>query len=473
MKSALHLSSFYRKYLKPVSITPDEQRREFTFTILIALITGAAGATMMSSALNHLVGNAPKGTNSLPVTAVFLLISGSLWWLARRGYYRPGAYAITLLLWLASIQLMATWSFELPMAQLVGVLVIAVAGVLLSTGEAIVVTLLVAITTLVIGYLQSSLRMVADVSWMTGKLELSDAIGQAVVFVIIGGVLWLSNREIDSLFRRAQSSEAALVKERDQLEVTVAKRTQELERTQLERVLELQNFAEFGRVSANLLHDLTSPLTAATLNLEQVGEKYSPKLLEQAMASLNYVEQYVATARKQLGGNNTKQVFKVGDEVNEVIELLRHQASLAKVTLSSDSKGDGQVYGSVVDFHRVLANMLVNAMHSYEHAKRPRRTVKVNVSNKEDRVSISIIDHGTGIAANDLPHIFEDFYSTKKQVGRGLGLGLANARRVIQDDFGGSIAVASSPRSGTTFTIEIPIHEPSDSKKSSKRPRST
>lgn len=469
MKLPFRFTSFYRNHIKPVSTNPDDQRREFTFTVLIALITGAAAITMLSSTANHLAGNAPKATNSLPVTAVFLAISVGLWWLARRGQYRPGAYLLTMLVWLAGVQLMLSWGFVLPMAQLVSVLAIAVAGVLLSTTEAMVFTALTAITTLVIGYLQSSLMIVANTQWMTGKLEFSDAVGQAVVLVIIGGVLWLSNKEIDSLFNRAKAYERALRTERDQLEVTVAKRTQELERAQLERVLELQNFAEFGRVSASLLHDLTSPLTAATLNLEQIGEGRNAKLVNQAMTSLAYIERYLGTARKQLEGKDSRQEFSVGKEMQEVIELLRHQATAASVKLIIDVQSDAQVYGSVVGFSRVIANVLVNAIQSYERSKARTRIVKVEITRVNNSACIAVVDYGIGIGGDDLPHIFEDFYSTKKQIGRGLGLGLANVKEVIQDDFGGTIQASSSPRQGTTFTIKIPIHEKHPIKKHPRR----
>lgn len=464
-------AAFYRHYIKPVSTKPDDQRREFTFTILIALITGAAVVAAFSSIMNHVVGNAPRGADSVPITIAFALVSAVLWWAARRGRYRIGAYLLTFLIWTASVQLVLAWSFELPMAQLLIALAIAAAGVLLSTTMAVGFTLLVAASTLGTGYLQSTGVLTPNVHWMTGKLEFSDVVGQVVLYLVIGGILWLSNREIDSLFHRARASEDALMKERDQLEVTVAKRTQDLERTQMERILELQNFAEFGRVSASLLHDLASPLTAAAINIEEAGSKQNSKLLAQAMASLEYIERYLTTARKQLANSEALQVFTVGDEVSGVLELVRHQAVSAHVGLELQVTNNGKVYGSVVNFHRVIANIVVNAIQAYDGKKRVKPRVLVEVKRQNNFIRISISDNGTGINSVDLPHIFDDFYSTKKQVGRGLGLGLANAKRVIEKDYKGAISVTSSVRAGTTFTIEIPLHEKTATTKPTKRPK--
>ena len=66
---------------------------------------------------------------------------------------------------------------------------------------------------------------------------------------------------------------------------------------------------------------------------------------------------------------------------------------------------------------------------------------------------ISIQDTGCGIAKEDLPHIFEPFYSKKTN---GTGLGLAITQGIIQEH-GGKIKVTSTVNEGTTFTIELPI----------------
>lgn len=463
-------STTYTKLIKPRSSHPDDQRREYIFTVLIVIICAAAALSLVSSSINHLLGNAPKGANSIPITAAFLLICLCSWWRARKGHYKVGAFLVVFLVWLASLQLTLAWSFELPMAQLVAVLAIAIAGVLLSSRAAVVVTLVTATTTLILGYLQVHSLVAANSSWMTGSLEYSDAIGQAVVFAIIGGVLWLSNKEIDSLLRRAWRSEAALAKERDELEITVAKRTQELERIQLERVLELQNLAEFGRVSASLLHDLANPVTSAALTVEQAGEQRNPELLDQAMVSIAHIERYIATARKQLQGREEKQSFQAGQEISEVVELLQHQAQLAKVGMSITIAVDSTVRGHVVAYHRVMANLIMNAIQSYDGKQHNKHNqVLITVGQSNNHAVITVQDHGVGIATADLPHIFDDYFSTKKSVGRGLGLGLSNAKRVIEADFGGSIIAQSALKSGTLFTIEIPLHEATHTTKHSGR----
>ena len=69
-------------------------------------------------------------------------------------------------------------------------------------------------------------------------------------------------------------------------------------------------------------------------------------------------------------------------------------------------------------------------------------------------VFIEIEDHGAGIAAEDLPHIFEAFYTTKP-VGRGTGLGLAQVLRFAESS-GGSVSASSRPGEGTLLRLRLP-----------------
>jgi signal transduction histidine kinase len=78
--------------------------------------------------------------------------------------------------------------------------------------------------------------------------------------------------------------------------------------------------------------------------------------------------------------------------------------------------------------------------------------LRVNADVRGDRLEVSVSDNGEGIAATDLSHVFEPFFSTKSE---GTGLGLALVHRVVQEH-GGEIDVQSTPGLGTTFTLTLP-----------------
>ena len=70
---------------------------------------------------------------------------------------------------------------------------------------------------------------------------------------------------------------------------------------------------------------------------------------------------------------------------------------------------------------------------------------------------VRISDTGSGISPEQLPHIFEPFYTTK-EVGQGTGLGLAVARRIVEEH-GGRIEAANHPEGGAVFTVYLPEYE--------------
>jgi two-component system, OmpR family, sensor histidine kinase VicK len=101
---------------------------------------------------------------------------------------------------------------------------------------------------------------------------------------------------------------------------------------------------------------------------------------------------------------------------------------------------------------QVFDNLLSNAV---KYA--PGSPVKINVTNNNEIVTITVEDQGPGIAENHLPHLFERFYRVPEtsvtQHGTGLGLFIC---QLIINGHGGEISVSSEISKGTVFTINLP-----------------
>ena len=81
--------------------------------------------------------------------------------------------------------------------------------------------------------------------------------------------------------------------------------------------------------------------------------------------------------------------------------------------------------------------------------------IRISSRPQEQAICVSVADDGKGIPADQIPHIFEPFYTTKEP-GRGTGLGLSVCHQVVQAH-GGEIRVESQPGRGTVFTVLIPF----------------
>jgi PAS domain S-box-containing protein len=113
--------------------------------------------------------------------------------------------------------------------------------------------------------------------------------------------------------------------------------------------------------------------------------------------------------------------------------------------------------------HRVLANLLANAI-KYSPAGGPVRVmVKESAAPDGNSALLVVRDEGVGIPAEDLPHVFERFHRGSNVVGRfaGTGLGLASARELVELH-GGTISVASEEGKGSTFVVRLPVTPPAE-----------
>jgi signal transduction histidine kinase len=109
----------------------------------------------------------------------------------------------------------------------------------------------------------------------------------------------------------------------------------------------------------------------------------------------------------------------------------------------------------VTRLERVLGNLVSNAI-KYSPAD---SEIQVTLTEIDDVAVISVRDHGIGIPAADLPHVFDGFHRGANVTGRfgGTGLGLAGARRIVEQH-GGRLAVDSQEGAGATFTLRLPLN---------------
>jgi signal transduction histidine kinase len=116
------------------------------------------------------------------------------------------------------------------------------------------------------------------------------------------------------------------------------------------------------------------------------------------------------------------------------------------------------VYGDALRLEQVMFNLLQNAI-KYSPDGGPLQVV---VARAEDCASVAVTDHGLGIDAEALPHLFERFYrapAVRSEHISGLGIGLYIVREIVTLH-GGDISVTSEQGVGTTFTIRLPLAAP-------------
>jgi PAS domain S-box-containing protein len=140
------------------------------------------------------------------------------------------------------------------------------------------------------------------------------------------------------------------------------------------------------------------------------------------------------------------------DVVRDVAAMLEHAGKLGRVRLVLSLSGEPvTITVNRTRVEQILVNLVINAVD----ATNGEGTVTVTVTAERGRrVTCAVHDTGGGIAPALLEKIFEPFYTTKGDLGTGLGLPVV---REIVTSYGGSITVDSSRDTGTTFTFSLPI----------------
>lgn len=224
-----------------------------------------------------------------------------------------------------------------------------------------------------------------------------------------------------------------------------------------DKLLELERFAAIGRVSAGLLHEINNPLTAAVLWLDQCGSHHSPHV-RHARNSIDLLQKYVEAARQQVRKESHHENFKVQEELEQVRHILLPLARRRGISLHFGPSGGFMLHGDPVKFQQIIANLVRNAIDSYDNCPASGyKPVGVDLYSRRRYLIIEVSDHGCGIGPEQLKQLFEPFYTTKNGTGRGLGLGLSSVKLCIETDFKGSIAVRSSKRRGTRFIVSIKL----------------
>lgn len=299
--------------------------------------------------------------------------------------------------------------------------------------------------------------------WKEQVVGIDDIVVYSVILFVISLISWLSTRQIEYSLKRARKSEADLMVERDSLEVKVQERTKDLQQAQIERMAQLSRFAEFGRLSSGLFHDLVSPLSSVAANLSAIKNSVHPEIevikdqLSRAVKASQRMNTFISSVKKQIRVDEFKEIFQVNTIIREVINIFHYKALKGHIFIDFTPDENVSMYGNPIKLHQVICNLVSNAIDAYENFTPPskKKTIKIILRKHRHRICISVIDHGSGISPQIISRIFDQFFTTKStQVS--MGLGLTTTKEIIEKEFNGTIAVSSDPSHGTKFTITIP-----------------
>jgi two-component system sensor histidine kinase PilS (NtrC family) len=220
------------------------------------------------------------------------------------------------------------------------------------------------------------------------------------------------------------------------------------------RMRQADRLATVGRMAANIAHEIRNPLASLTgaievltspLTADDARERLSQIVGRESERLNHIIKNFLEYARPAPLSIAT---FDVAAAAEEVLLLLEHRTSPGSLKVIREFAPSIPWAVDAQQFRQILWNLCLNAVEAMPEGGE----LRVSVVGRGATLEVAVTDTGDGIAAADVSHVFEPFFSTKPE---GTGLGLALVHRIVQDH-GGEIDVRSSPGLGTTFTLTLP-----------------
>lgn len=216
------------------------------------------------------------------------------------------------------------------------------------------------------------------------------------------------------------------------------------------------------RMARDYAHELRTPLAALQSNIEAMIDG----IWEPTSARLESCREEVLRLTRMLMDidklveieNNSDRLnkthFNLGDVVEQVLRTYQAELDKKGIAVITDLR-PCELDADQDKITQVIINLLTNAIKYTEAGG----TISLSSYRRDAQAVFTVTDSGVGIAAEDLPHIFEHLYRADKSRNRetgGSGIGLSVVRAIV-DAHGGTVEVESEPGKGSRFTVKLPI----------------
>jgi PAS domain S-box-containing protein len=232
-----------------------------------------------------------------------------------------------------------------------------------------------------------------------------------------------------------------------------------------------EKLAATGRLAASIAHEINNPLEAVS-NLLYLARKQPAKAETYLKIADEEVDRIAQITKHTLGfyrDSSTPVGLEISDILHGVLGLYNGKLKFKKVVVIERYRKPAEIIGYAGELRQVFANLVINAIEALGEGG----TLVIKASKGRDwkiggaaGVRVSLMDNGAGIDRAKISRIFDPFYTTKGDVGTGLGLWLTQN---LVRKHGGSIKVRSrtdAGRKGTIFSIFLPEKASKDESKS-------
>jgi len=218
------------------------------------------------------------------------------------------------------------------------------------------------------------------------------------------------------------------------------------------------------------LHRILHPIDSSSVMKQLAGDTsgvdldtlrtYLRRIQDEAFRCKGITERLLDFSR--LGINQRKQFIDMNEVVHDVVDMVRHLGQFRSQRIEFQPRPMPMIaWASPQEMKQVMLNLLTNSLESLDPTQGDG-FVTIHVEALSDSVRIVIEDNGCGMSDEVLEHLFEPFF-TRRRDGRGTGLGLPITSRIIADHGGRITPKSAGPNRGSRFEIILPNQPVSNS----------
>jgi len=219
-------------------------------------------------------------------------------------------------------------------------------------------------------------------------------------------------------------------------------------------------------MAAGLLHEINNPVNYTQMALQLMQREKviqdDPDLKEtfdDIKDGVSRIQEIISDLRDFATPEQIDQQkpFAFSSALDRALQFTGHDKE--GISIRRELCVEDMVMGTQSHIIQVLINLLENAARAVLSVKDIRRPeINITAITEDGRLYVKVSDNGSGIAEDDLPHIFNPFYTTQ-DVGEGMGLGLSICHTIV-GNHGGELRVSSEHGQGTDFTFDLSLRNP-------------
>lgn len=228
-------------------------------------------------------------------------------------------------------------------------------------------------------------------------------------------------------------------------------------------LVQVERLATFGTLGAAVGHELNNlgQIFLGAADLLTLERSSSPRMetiiseLKRATEQLAHHARHLLAAARP--SSDADEAIDLGQQITDTVTLLRRAGKLKRTRITIDvPQGTTCVQLNRSRLEQVLINLLTNAAEALLEGS---GSASIHVEQTGARVVLRVVDEGAGISDEDLPRIFDPYFTTKRH---HVGLGLLVVRQIARE-YGGEARVSSEVNRGTEVAIDFPLADSKDS----------